>query len=244
VRRFLLETKRGACSEFATAMVVLLRLVGVPARLAVGYAVDPIQRDRDGTWTVHASDAHAWVEVPLEGAGFVTYDPTSPQRAEGAEARAEAPRARSAEGVPAARSRSAAARVLGSPIESVSPGPALTAAVVLVAALVAASALARLVAALLRARARRRPRGSSLEKEALAACEALFKVAERRGFVLGGAETLLAFARAKAAKEGASARDKALVKAVRVYYAIRFSCEPPTDETLAKLATLVVAAEG
>jgi transglutaminase-like putative cysteine protease len=75
VEGFLLERTEGHCEYFASAMVVLLRSVGVPARIVNGFAggeVNPV----GGFLEVAQSDAHTWVEVPFEDSGWVRYDPT------------------------------------------------------------------------------------------------------------------------------------------------------------------------
>jgi transglutaminase-like putative cysteine protease len=72
---FLFEERRGYCEQFASAMVVLLRSVGIPARLVTGYlpgTLDPIT----GLLEVRNSDAHAWVEVYFAGVGWVEFEPT------------------------------------------------------------------------------------------------------------------------------------------------------------------------
>ena len=73
---FLFVSHRGFCEQFATAAVVMLRSVGVPARMVTGYAfgdtlTDPGQRIFLGT------DAHAWVQVYYPGIGWVDSDPTA-----------------------------------------------------------------------------------------------------------------------------------------------------------------------
>jgi transglutaminase-like putative cysteine protease len=75
---FLLNSKRGACDLFATSMAVLLRLSGVPARVATGF----ISGDYDpetGTNAIRAKDAHAWVEVYFPGYDWIPFNP-APQR--------------------------------------------------------------------------------------------------------------------------------------------------------------------
>ena len=68
-----LRLKRGYCMYFATAMVMLLRHEGIPARLVQGF----LPGERVGTSeTVRTSDAHAWVEVYFPRFGWVTFDPT------------------------------------------------------------------------------------------------------------------------------------------------------------------------
>jgi protein-glutamine gamma-glutamyltransferase len=72
---FLWRNKQGYCQQFAGAMAVLLRMGGVPARVAVGFA--PGRYDRqDAAWLVRDDEAHAWVEAWFPGIGWVTFDPT------------------------------------------------------------------------------------------------------------------------------------------------------------------------
>jgi transglutaminase-like putative cysteine protease len=72
---FLLDDRAGPPERAATAMVVMLRAVGVPARIAVGYL--PGRQDGpDAPFIVRASDVHAWVEVWFPTAGWQRFDPT------------------------------------------------------------------------------------------------------------------------------------------------------------------------
>ncbi len=72
---FLFERQSGYCAQFATAIAVMARDLGIPARVAVGYL--PGRYDAlSGTYTVRAGDAHTWVEVNFEIAGWVPFDPT------------------------------------------------------------------------------------------------------------------------------------------------------------------------
>ncbi len=73
---FLFDTKRGYCQQFSGAMALLLRMGGVPARVATGFSPGG-QRD-SGEWIVRDTDAHSWVEVWFDGIGWVTFDPTPP----------------------------------------------------------------------------------------------------------------------------------------------------------------------
>ncbi|MBV9312767.1 MAG: transglutaminase domain-containing protein [Pseudonocardia sp.] len=70
---FLVRSKVGYCEQFASAMAVMLRTVGVPARLAIGFAPG---RQADGYRSIATSDAHAWVEAFFPGQGWLTFDPT------------------------------------------------------------------------------------------------------------------------------------------------------------------------
>lgn len=72
-----LTTKRGYCVQFASAMVMLSRASGVPARLAIGFL--PGTPDR-GTYTVRAADAHAWPELYFDGVGWLRFEPTPATR--------------------------------------------------------------------------------------------------------------------------------------------------------------------
>jgi transglutaminase-like putative cysteine protease len=72
---FLWRDRRGYCQQFAGAMALLLRMGGVPARVAVGFA--PGHYDRQAqAWVVRDVEAHAWVEAWFPGIGWVTFDPT------------------------------------------------------------------------------------------------------------------------------------------------------------------------
>lgn len=73
---FLLNSRSGHCEYFATATILLLRAAGIPARYAVGYSVDIL--DRPGKWTVvRGRDAHAWTIVYLNGTWY-DFDTTPP----------------------------------------------------------------------------------------------------------------------------------------------------------------------
>jgi len=74
---FLFDHQAGFCNYYATAEVILLRSVGIPARMVVGFAegeyVSP------NMYTVREKDAHAWPEVYFSGIGWVGFEPTSSQ---------------------------------------------------------------------------------------------------------------------------------------------------------------------
>jgi transglutaminase-like putative cysteine protease len=77
IEHFLLEESAGHCEYFASAMVVLVRALGLPARLVNGFAGGR-ENALGGFVELTRSDAHAWVEVHYERAGWVRYDPTPP----------------------------------------------------------------------------------------------------------------------------------------------------------------------
>ena len=73
VSEFLLGSKKGYCSYFASAMAVMGRIAGLPTRYVEGYRVQAMPL---GVSVVTGEDAHAWVEVYMNGVGWVTFDPT------------------------------------------------------------------------------------------------------------------------------------------------------------------------
>ncbi len=76
ILEFLTVTKRGFCQQYATAMAMLLRAAGIPARIAVGFTRgDPLPGETNG-WRVSTSDLHVWVEVPFAGYGWLSFEPT------------------------------------------------------------------------------------------------------------------------------------------------------------------------
>ncbi|GAA5484649.1 transglutaminase-like domain-containing protein [Haloferula sargassicola] len=78
LENFLFEERRGHCELFATAGALAARCLGVPSRIAYGWAGGTYYES--GKWFVfRARDAHAWAEVWLEGRGWVVMDPTPPQ---------------------------------------------------------------------------------------------------------------------------------------------------------------------
>jgi protein-glutamine gamma-glutamyltransferase len=74
---FLFDTKAGFCEYFATAMTVMLRTQGIPAREVNGFLPGEYN-DVGGDYIVRASDAHSWVEAYFPGTGWLTFDPTPP----------------------------------------------------------------------------------------------------------------------------------------------------------------------
>jgi protein-glutamine gamma-glutamyltransferase len=72
---FLTETKAGYCQHFAGAMALMLRFLGVPARVAAGFTSGTYDRDRR-VWNVSDRNAHTWVEVWFRGFGWLPFDPT------------------------------------------------------------------------------------------------------------------------------------------------------------------------
>jgi len=76
IDEFLFETRAGFCEHYASAFVVLMRAMEIPARIVTGYQGGE-RNPVDGYWLVRQADAHAWAEVWLPGRGWVRVDPTA-----------------------------------------------------------------------------------------------------------------------------------------------------------------------
>lgn len=72
----LFNYRKGFCNYYASAEVLLLRSLGIPARMAVGFAQGEIQ---NGLYVVRRRDAHAWPEVYFPGYGWIEFEPTANQ---------------------------------------------------------------------------------------------------------------------------------------------------------------------
>ena len=75
VDQFLFTMRSGYCTYYASAMAVMARIVGIPSRVAVGYAsgaYDPAT----GVFTVREAEAHAWPELYIDGQGWTRWEPT------------------------------------------------------------------------------------------------------------------------------------------------------------------------
>lgn len=73
---FLFVTREGYCNHFSTAMVVLLRAEGIPARWVKGFGTGELDPKVPGQYTITQGDAHSWVEVYFPGAGWMPFEAT------------------------------------------------------------------------------------------------------------------------------------------------------------------------
>jgi transglutaminase-like putative cysteine protease len=73
---FLFDLQKGYCDYYASAMVMLARAAGLPARLAVGYSTGSYDYTRQ-VFVVSEANAHAWPEIYLEPVGWVPFEPTA-----------------------------------------------------------------------------------------------------------------------------------------------------------------------
>ncbi|WP_433255581.1 transglutaminase TgpA family protein [Streptosporangium sp. CA-135522] len=70
---FLIRGRTGFCEQFAASMAVLARVLGIPARVAIGYTGGS---NFSGAWQVRTHDSHAWPELYFEGVGWLRFEPT------------------------------------------------------------------------------------------------------------------------------------------------------------------------
>jgi protein-glutamine gamma-glutamyltransferase len=70
---FVAGHRRGYCQHFAGAMALMLRYLGIPARVAAGFTTGTFD---DAEWTIADTNAHTWVEVWFDGYGWLPFDPT------------------------------------------------------------------------------------------------------------------------------------------------------------------------
>jgi hypothetical protein len=75
IANFLFERKQGHCEYFASSMVMMLRTLGIPARVINGFRGGEYN-DLTSSYIVRARDAHSWVEAYFPGYGWFTFDPT------------------------------------------------------------------------------------------------------------------------------------------------------------------------
>ncbi len=75
---FLFDLKKGYCDYYATAMVVMARAAGLPARLVTGYASGTYD-SYGAEYVVREADAHSWAEIYFPGIGWIEFEPTASQ---------------------------------------------------------------------------------------------------------------------------------------------------------------------
>ncbi len=77
-------SRTGYCEQFASAMAIMARALGIPARVAVGFL--RAEPQGDGSWVYSSHDLHAWPELYFEGAGWLRFEPTPPVQTDAAPA--------------------------------------------------------------------------------------------------------------------------------------------------------------
>jgi hypothetical protein len=209
LRAFLLRDGVGYCQQFSGAMALMLRMIGIPARVASGFS--PGTASGPGTYVVRDFDAHSWVEVYFNQIGWVPFDPTP----------AAAPAQSQATGLSHAPAQPRTRRPLavspgGTPAHAPSPAPgsgASGSALWLVAAAISLLALGGVGAVAFRALRGRRLTAPTLIQAQLQELETALRRLRSRP---AGGTTLLALERKLAVVAGpASAGYAAKLRAAR-----------------------------
>lgn len=78
---FLFEEKKGYCTYFASAMVLMSRISGIPSRYVEGFIINSSDTDESGIYKVTSDRAHAWVELNFDKYGWFRFEPTSAYQA-------------------------------------------------------------------------------------------------------------------------------------------------------------------
>ncbi|MEU2436434.1 DUF3488 and transglutaminase-like domain-containing protein [Streptomyces rubradiris] len=116
-----LEDKQGFCVHFSFAMAAMARTLGIPARVAVGFA--PGTPQADGTVAVSQRDAHAWPELYFEGVGWTRFEPTPTRGTTPSYTLSDAPGSSLPDETMPSRRASSAPSAAASPSESCAGGP-------------------------------------------------------------------------------------------------------------------------
>jgi hypothetical protein len=106
LRAFLFRGRAGYCEQFSGAMALMLRMLGIPARVAAGFS--PGRPDGPDRYVVRDREAHSWVEVYFTGIGWVPFDPTPAVAPAGLQLGGTDAASAAGGGVAEARSRAAA----------------------------------------------------------------------------------------------------------------------------------------
>jgi transglutaminase-like putative cysteine protease len=76
IESFLFDTQRGYCEQFAGTFAAMMRAIGIPSRVVVGFTKGDPDPNEPGLFSVKGKHAHAWVELYFPEYGWVTFDPT------------------------------------------------------------------------------------------------------------------------------------------------------------------------
>jgi transglutaminase-like putative cysteine protease len=255
LERFLFQTKRGYCEQFAGSYAAMARSIGLPARVAVGFTYG--SPDRNDVWHVTDKDAHAWPEVWLENIGWMPFEPT-PTRSEptpgdpthtgGAAARTQRTTPTTADATPtttapagpqasidANRFRDEFINANGGGLEDEKPAstwPRVLLGIAITIALAVVVAVVVLLAVLIvkwRRRHRRRHAADERDRVTGAWAEALDRLREA-GVSPRESATPVEFALRHAAASGAGAAGPPLMDLARLQTAALFAPEAPSHE--------------
>ena len=128
VEHFLNNTRKGYCTHYASAAALLLRSIGVPTRYVTGYIVnaDSFEQKKDGSYEAKVIDRndHAWIEIYLDGIGWIPYEVTPGYDSESKElptSKEQEQARREAESTPEPQEESSEATP--EPVVTATPGP-------------------------------------------------------------------------------------------------------------------------
>ncbi|MFN2616714.1 MAG: transglutaminaseTgpA domain-containing protein [Thermoleophilaceae bacterium] len=210
---FLFEDRYGYCQQFSGAMALMLRMAGIPARVAAGFTPGSLNRTTH-EWRVRDLDAHSWVEVYFNGIGWVRFDPTPAAAPAGSQSTGlgapgggggDPSRRPDPAAAPAGHERPLQAKGAQPPGGSLSWWESALGAVGVLALLAGALALSRMAAG-------RRRGGDRVEAQVAELREAL----ERLGWPVSSGTTLLSLERRLMRAAGPSAaRYPAVLRAAR-----------------------------
>jgi transglutaminase-like putative cysteine protease len=195
---FLARDRKGYCQQFSGAMALMLRMVGIPARVSAGFSPGS-HNPYTGEYRVRDLDAHSWVEAYFPGIGWVTFDPTpaAAPAQRGPDANSPGPSSDQAGSITQRDKLGPLARTPSTPVSPRAEGGGLgfwPVAGISLLGLAAAGAALYLVLA-------RRRRGAPAERVADAQLREVERALKRLGWRVPGGTTLLALERrlAKAA---------------------------------------------
>ncbi len=120
LQRFLLVDKKGYCEQFAGAMALMSRIIGIPTRVAIGFL--PGERSGDN-WEVTIRDMHAWPELYFADDGWVRFEPTPSARTGTAPSWTVVRSEADPSGPPSAQPTEASEQPTEAPAESAAPTP-------------------------------------------------------------------------------------------------------------------------
>lgn len=235
VDHFLFTGQEGYCTYYATALTVLARAVGIPARYVEGYIMPPERNDAGG-WTVTDAQAHAWVEAVIPGRGWVRFDPTPASALAAAETLA-ARTTEPAETIPATDDAAAAA-VTETPVAAGESAGTEQGSGVPVTALIVIGILAVLAAiaiALLRPLLKLRKIEKLPNREAaIAYFGRILSEAKRAGYPIAPTETALTYAERVEGEAGADG-GVPMRSLAGIFSRAAYSLEEISDDDKAKM---------
>ena len=216
LQRFLFETRRGYCEQFAGAYAAMARAVGIPARVGVGFTTGDL--GPDGFFSVRGYHGHAWPEIYLAGYGWIAFEPTPGRGIPGGESYTGVPEQQASLGEPNTATTLATSTTIGpagdpgssssAPLldlgdsgvsaggetDTHNPWPRRLAITLMAAAVTPFLWAAGVTASMLVRRARRRARAASARERVVVAWEEVGEALARSGVPARRSETAAEYA--------------------------------------------------